>query len=109
MISASTTPSPLPSGFGLSDSVPAADTALVVRAVDEPQAGKVVVRLHSGNQGVFRVSLSPGPTPSRELGPRVRAQRSRSKPAGSRVSLSCLLALLRVAIIVTRVPNKRVT
>jgi len=53
-------PSPLPAGFGLSDSIPATNAMIVVKAVGGAQSGVVVARVRSGGDGTFRVTLPPG-------------------------------------------------
>ena len=55
-VSVTTTPSPLPGGFGDSRQVPIAHAHLVVK----DKHGATVARITADGQGIFRLSLPPG-------------------------------------------------
>ena len=50
----------LPGGFGEWDGRVSPHAVVTVKAVDGPRAGKVVARVTSDDQGLFRVTLPPG-------------------------------------------------
>lgn len=60
MMTALPTPSPLPGGLGRSLLVPDPHHVVLVRAAGGPDAGKLLARVRSDAQGLFRVALPPG-------------------------------------------------
>ena len=60
MMTALPTPSPLPGGLGTSVLVPDPRHVVLIRVAGGPDAGKLIARVRSGAQGLFRVALPPG-------------------------------------------------
>jgi hypothetical protein len=60
MMTALPSPSPLPGGFGPSLLVPDPHHVVLVRVAGGPDAGKLIARVRSDAQGLFRVALPPG-------------------------------------------------